>query len=123
VIRWRLLTPLRGSTVTSATAGVLQREIGVAPAALGFTYDTGLYLQSRATNADDFQLGYAATLSDVAEYSDADRLVGQVLEGRPDWLLNGRPPSPRCDESVGSAAPDRRHWNMKSRMKRVIRRR
>ncbi|PRC55995.1 type VII secretion AAA-ATPase EccA, partial [Mycobacterium sp. ITM-2017-0098] len=30
---------------TSATAGVLQREIELTSEALGFTYDTGLYLQ------------------------------------------------------------------------------
>ncbi|MDZ4268575.1 MAG: type VII secretion AAA-ATPase EccA, partial [Mycobacterium sp.] len=38
---------------TSATAGVLQREIALAPDALGFGYDTGLYLQFRATTRDD----------------------------------------------------------------------
>jgi type VII secretion ATPase EccA len=71
---------------TSATAGALQRQIGVAPHALGFTYDTGLYLQLRATDRDDFQLAYAAALSDSAKYADADRLVGEVLERRPGWL-------------------------------------
>jgi type VII secretion ATPase EccA len=71
---------------TSATAGVLQREIGLAPRALGFTYDTGLYLRLRACDLDDFQLAYAAALSDAGKYADADRLVGEVLERRPDWL-------------------------------------
>jgi type VII secretion ATPase EccA len=71
---------------TSATAGLLQRQIGLTPNALGFTYDTGLYLQLRATDPDDFQLAYAATLSDAAKYADADRLVGQLLERRPGWL-------------------------------------
>jgi type VII secretion ATPase EccA len=71
---------------TSATAGVLQRASGLAPGALGFIYDTGLYLQLRATDADDFQLAYAATLSGAAKYADADRLVGEVLDRRPGWL-------------------------------------
>ena len=71
---------------TSATAGVLQRQIELAPGALGFTYDTGLYLQFRATDPDDFQLAYAATLSDAAEYAGADRLVGELIERRPGWL-------------------------------------
>ena len=70
---------------TSATAGVLQRHSGLAPQALGFTYDTGLYLRLRAVDPDDFQLAYAATLSDAAKYADADRLVGEVLDRRPDW--------------------------------------
>jgi type VII secretion ATPase EccA len=71
---------------TSPTAGALQRQIGLAPHALGFTYDSGLYLQLRATDPDDFQLAYAATMSDDANYADADRLVGEVLERRPGWL-------------------------------------
>jgi hypothetical protein len=48
---------------TSATAGVVQREIGIATRALGFTYDTGLYLQLHAADREDFQLADAATLS------------------------------------------------------------
>src|SRR5262249_8976907 len=70
---------------TSATAGALAREAGLAPGALGFTYDSGLYLQFRAADVDDFQLAYAATLSEVAKYADADRLVADVLARRPDW--------------------------------------
>jgi type VII secretion ATPase EccA len=69
----------------SATAGVLTRQIDLAPRALGFSYDTGLYLQFRASDVDDFQLAYAATLSDAGEFAEADRLVGEVLERRPDW--------------------------------------
>jgi hypothetical protein len=71
---------------TSATAGVLQREVGLAPRALGFTYDTGPYLQLRACDPDEFQLAYAATLSDATKYADADRLVGEPLDRRPGWL-------------------------------------
>jgi hypothetical protein len=64
---------------TSATAGVLQRQIELAPGALGFTYDTGLYLQFRAANPDDFQLAYAAALSETGAYADADQLVGELI--------------------------------------------
>ncbi|MGH3674820.1 MAG: type VII secretion AAA-ATPase EccA [Mycobacterium sp.] len=71
---------------TSATAGLLARQIELAPRALGFSYDTGLYLQFRATDPDDFQLAYAATLSEAEEYAEADRLVGEVIERRPGWL-------------------------------------
>jgi ESX secretion system protein EccA len=49
---------------TSGSAGALQRQIELAPGALGFSYDTGLYLQFRAADPDDFQLAYAAGLSD-----------------------------------------------------------
>jgi type VII secretion ATPase EccA len=70
---------------TSATAGVLQRHSGLAPQALGFTYDTSLYLRLRAVDSDGFQLAYAAILSDAAKYADADRLVGEVLDRRPGW--------------------------------------
>lgn len=70
---------------TSGTAGALQRQIEIAPRALGFTYDTGLYLQFRATDPDDFQLAYAAALSETGAYADADQLVGELLERRPGW--------------------------------------
>lgn len=71
---------------TSATAGLLARQIDLAPRALGFDYDTGLYLQFRAADPDDFQLAYAATLSEQGKAADADRLVGEVLDRRPTWL-------------------------------------
>jgi ESX secretion system protein EccA len=71
---------------TSATAGVLQRQIELAAAALGFSYDTGLYLQFRAADPDDFQLAYAAALSETGAYVDADQLVGELIERRPGWL-------------------------------------
>src|ERR1700744_309652 len=45
---------------TAATAGVLQRQVELAPGALGFHYDTGLYLRFRAPEPDDFHLAYAA---------------------------------------------------------------
>ena len=71
---------------TVDTAGVLQGQIDLAPGSLGFTYDTGLYLQFRATDRDDFQLAYAAILSGASDYAAADRLVAELIERRPDWL-------------------------------------
>ncbi|WP_102141323.1 type VII secretion AAA-ATPase EccA [Mycobacterium hubeiense] len=71
---------------TVASAGVLQRHIDLDAGALGFTYDTGLYLQFRATEPDDFQLAYAAMLCDKGEYAEADRLVGALIDRRPGWL-------------------------------------
>jgi type VII secretion ATPase EccA len=70
---------------TVATAGALQRELEMAPGDLGFTYDTGLYLQFRASSHDEFQLAYAATLSEIGEYADADELVGELIGRRPSW--------------------------------------
>ena len=71
---------------TRGTAGTLQRALSLAPGDLGFTYDTGLYLQFRATDPDDFQLAYAAALSITGSYFDADHLVGELIERRPNWM-------------------------------------
>ena len=71
---------------TSASAGLLARQIALAPRALGFDYDTGLYLKFRAADRDDFQLAYAATLSEQRKYVEADELVSGVLDRRPTWL-------------------------------------
>lgn len=70
---------------TVATAGVLQRHAELAPQALSFNYDTGLYLQFRATAPDDFQLAYAAALATDSQYAKAYDLVAGVLERRPSW--------------------------------------
>src|ERR1700740_2417819 len=40
---------LEAASRTAATAGTLQRRVELAPGALGFFYDTGLYLRFRAT--------------------------------------------------------------------------
>ncbi len=73
---------------TAATAGVLQRQVELAPGALGFRYDTGLYLQFRATTPDDFQLAYAAALASAGgpgNCAQANELVADVTERRPSW--------------------------------------
>ena len=70
---------------TASTAGVLQREVELAPGALGFRYDTGLYLQFRATGPDDFALAYAAALAEAGKFADADQLVSAIFERRPSW--------------------------------------
>ncbi|KUI27544.1 type VII secretion AAA-ATPase EccA [Mycobacterium sp. IS-1742] len=71
---------------TRDSAGALQRHVEMAPGALGFHFDSGLYLQFRATGRDDFGLAYAAALCDAGAYADADALVGELLAGRPGWL-------------------------------------
>ncbi|WP_197417670.1 type VII secretion AAA-ATPase EccA [Mycobacterium sp. GA-2829] len=70
---------------TRATAGALQRHVEMAPGALGFHYDTGLYLKFRATDHDDFQLAYASALCDAGAYADADALVDELIGRRPGW--------------------------------------
>jgi type VII secretion ATPase EccA len=73
---------------TAATAGVLQRQVELAPGALGFRYDTGLYLQFRATTPDDFQLAYAAALASAGgpgNCAQAHELVAGITERRPSW--------------------------------------
>src|SRR6476659_9691577 len=64
---------------TVGTAGALQRHLEMTPGDLGFDYDTGLYLQFRATTADDFQLAHAATLSEAGDHAAADVQVEQLI--------------------------------------------
>ncbi|HXO78888.1 MAG TPA: type VII secretion AAA-ATPase EccA, partial [Mycobacterium sp.] len=66
-----------------ATAGVLQRHVELAPDALGFLYDTGLYLKFRATEPDDFHLAYAAALAGDGRFAAAYQLVSDVTRRRP----------------------------------------
>jgi type VII secretion ATPase EccA len=66
-----------------ATAGVLQRHVELAPGALGFQYDTGLYLKFRATEPDDFHLAYAAALAGDGRFAAAFQLVSDVTRRRP----------------------------------------
>jgi len=70
---------------TADTAGLLQRQVELAPGALGFRYDTGLYLQFRATGPDDFHLAYAAALATAGRYADADQIVTGLTGRRPSW--------------------------------------
>ncbi len=70
---------------TAATAGVLQRQVELAPGALGFRYDTGLYLQFRAGSPDDFHLAHAAALVSAGRFADADRIVTGLTGRRPGW--------------------------------------
>ncbi|WP_307870079.1 type VII secretion AAA-ATPase EccA [Mycolicibacterium lutetiense] len=71
---------------TRGSAGLLQREIDLAAGDLGFTFDSGLYLQFRATEVDDFQLAYAARRAGEGQLAEADALVGELLARRPGWL-------------------------------------
>ncbi len=71
---------------TLGTFGALTREIDLGAEDLGFTYDTGLYLQFRATSRDDIALAYAATLGEAGEFADADQLVEELISRRPAWL-------------------------------------
>jgi type VII secretion ATPase EccA len=74
---------LEAVSQTAATAGVLQRQVDLASSALGFHYDTGLYLRFRATEADDFHLAYAAALAADGRYAEAHDLVTKITERRP----------------------------------------
>lgn len=68
---------------TAATAGILQRQVELVPGALGFRYDTGLYLQFRAATPDDFHLAYAAALASERQFALADEIVRRISERRP----------------------------------------
>lgn len=79
------LRVLEAVSQTAATAGTLQRKVDLAPGALGFRYDTGLYLQFRAATPDDFRLAYAAALATAGRFADADQIVTGLTARRPTW--------------------------------------
>lgn len=79
------LRVLEAVSRTAASAGVLQRLVDLAPNSLGFRYDTGLYLQFRATTPDDFHLAYAAALATAGRFADADAIVAGLTAERPNW--------------------------------------
>lgn len=79
------LRVLEAVSRTAASAGVLQRQVDLAPNSLGFRYDTGLYLQFRATTPDDFHLAYAAALATAGRFADADAIVVGLTAERPNW--------------------------------------
>ncbi|QZA06074.1 type VII secretion AAA-ATPase EccA [Mycolicibacter heraklionensis] len=68
---------------TVPTVGALQRQLDLKPGALGFHYDSGLYLQFRATEPDDFRLAYASALVAAGRYGEANRIVIEIAERRP----------------------------------------
>ena len=71
---------------TASTAGTLARRVELAPGALGFRYDTGLYLKFRAATPDDFQLAYAAGLAATGgRFTDAGRIAADLTGSRPNW--------------------------------------
>jgi type VII secretion ATPase EccA len=70
---------------TIDTGGVLQRRIELPAGALGFDYDTGLYLRFRATTADDFRLAHAAALAIEGDFQAADEVVSDLRARRPEW--------------------------------------
>jgi type VII secretion ATPase EccA len=79
------LRVLEAVSQTATTAGALQRRADLAPGALGFRYDTGLYLQFRAVTPDDFHLAYAAALASAGRFADADQIVTELTARRPNW--------------------------------------
>lgn len=79
------LRVLEAVSATTATAGVLQRHVELAPNALGYHYDTGLYLRFRATGPDDFHLAYAAGLVTAGEYAKAHNIIAAIVGRRPSW--------------------------------------
>jgi type VII secretion ATPase EccA len=70
---------------TAATAGVLQRQVELTPGTVSFRYDTGLYLQFRASTPDEFHLAYAASLATEGRFAEADEIVGRLTVKRPNW--------------------------------------
>ncbi|CAN5138117.1 type VII secretion AAA-ATPase EccA [soil metagenome] len=71
---------------TADTAGVLQRRVELGPESLGFHYDTGLYLQFRATCPADFHLAYSASLADAGRYAEAAALIPNLKSKQARWV-------------------------------------
>ncbi len=76
---------LAAVSATAGTSGALARRVELQPGALGFSYDTGLYLQFPATAVDDFHLANAAAIAVAGRFADADAVVSQITARRPDW--------------------------------------
>ena len=76
---------LEAVAATARTAGALQRRVELQPGALGFSYDTGLYLQFRATGADDFHLAQAAAMATAGRFAGAAAVVAEITARRPGW--------------------------------------
>ncbi|MCX2933424.1 type VII secretion AAA-ATPase EccA [Mycobacterium sp. CVI_P3] len=74
---------LEAVAATRGTAGMLARRVELEPGALGFTYDTGLYLQFRAAEPDDFELAFASTLALSGRFGEADAVVTAVSASIP----------------------------------------
>ncbi|OBG26703.1 type VII secretion AAA-ATPase EccA [Mycobacterium alsense] len=79
------LRVLESVSRTAATAGALQRQVELAPGALGFRYDTGLYLQFRAATPDEFHLAHAAALATEGRFAEAHEIVAGLTGRRPGW--------------------------------------
>ncbi len=70
---------------TAGNAGVLQRRLELQCGALGFHYDTGLYLRFRASEPDEFHLAHAAQLAMAGRCAEAHQLIVGIIERRPNW--------------------------------------
>lgn len=68
---------------TAPTAGALRREVGLSPDALGFDYDSGLYLQFRAFEPGGFALALAAESARRGDLGRAHDLIVDVAARNP----------------------------------------
>ncbi|MGJ6126751.1 type VII secretion AAA-ATPase EccA [Mycolicibacterium sp. Y3] len=69
---------LEAVSATRATSGVLSGRIELTPAALGFSYDTGLYLRFRASAPDGYQLAHAASLAEARRFGEAHAITDDI---------------------------------------------
>ncbi len=63
---------------TAPTAGALREAVGLSPDALGFSYDSGLYLQFRACEPEGFALALAANAVRRGKLAHAHDLIVDV---------------------------------------------
>ncbi|ADG97216.1 AAA ATPase central domain protein [Segniliparus rotundus DSM 44985] len=79
-----LSLPVLESIVANSTnSGELAREVGLSPEALGFRYESGLYLQLRAAEPAGFRLALAAATAAQGDLGKAHEIAAAVLQEQP----------------------------------------
>lgn len=85
------LAVLDSAVAASATSGELSREIGLPPEALGFHYESGLYLRLRAAEPAGLRLARAAAIAAEGDLGRAHEIAESVARAHPErfdarWL-------------------------------------
>ncbi|EFV14745.1 type VII secretion AAA-ATPase EccA [Segniliparus rugosus] len=78
------LPVLESAVANSANSGELSREIGLGPDALGFRYESGLYLRLRAADPAGLRLALAAALAENGKLEQAHEIAEKVAKEHPE---------------------------------------
>ncbi|MGL6236535.1 MAG: type VII secretion AAA-ATPase EccA [Segniliparus sp.] len=85
------LAVLESAAASSASSGELGREAGLAAEALGFRYESGLYLRLRAAEPVGLRLAHAAAIADAGDLGRAHEIAEAATKAHPErfdarWL-------------------------------------